>query len=83
MLPQDVQRGPLGESQLASAATVLRSGLRQAMLSCGANDMAGLFFRCFRMGPHEPMGFWELSHVTRKTAEITEVRVSNCSSVSL
>lgn len=74
MLPQNLRHGPLGESLLASAVSTLRSGLRAAALGCGANDMAGLFFRHFRLGPHEPMGFWELSHVVRKTAKVTEVR---------
>ena len=74
MLPQNLQHGPLGESQLASAVSNLRSGLRQAALCCGASDIAGLFLRHFRLGPHEPLGFWELAHVARKTARITEVR---------
>ena len=73
MLPQNLRHGPLGESLLASAVSTLRSGLRAAALGCGASDMTGLFFSHFSLGPHEPMSFWELSHVVRKTAKVTEV----------
>ena len=73
MLPHDLRHGPVGESELASAVANLRFGLRSAALSCCASDIPGLFFRKFQLGAHESMGFWELSHVVRKTAEITEV----------
>eukprot|EP01043_Picozoa_sp_COSAG02_P010264 COSAG02_NODE_358_length_23882_cov_25.508683_4_plen_191_part_00 len=73
MVPHDLRHGPVGESELASAVTNLRCGLRSATLSCCACDICGLFSRKFQLGAHEPMGFWELSHVVRKTAGITEV----------
>jgi hypothetical protein len=73
MLPHDLRHGPVGESELASAVANLRCGLRSAALSCCASDIPGLFLRKFQLGAHESMGFWELSHVVRKTAGITEV----------
>ena len=73
---QNVPHGPLGESKLASAVIRLRSAMRQAAFDSGASDMPGLFFHRFRLQPNEPMGFWELSHVVRKTAQLTEEEVS-------
>ena len=71
------KRGPLGESVLARAVVILRAGMRSAALDAGADDLLGLFQFRYRLQPDEPMGYWEMVHVVRKSCRLTENDVSD------
>ena len=51
--------------------------MRSAAFDAGADDLLGLFNFRYRLKADEPMGYWELVHVVRKSARLTETELSD------
>ena len=70
--------GPLGESALAAGIIELRSALRSAAFDAAAGgDVMRLFENRFQRKAHEVLSFWELVHVVRKTAKLSDEDLSD------